>query len=66
VSPRCVKPWIVPNQDPSNPANKFVSLADGSIQNPGIQPDGSGNGGVLGETFTLGSNCPGSHNVVVG
>ena len=57
VSPKCVKPWIVPNQDPSNPANKFVGLLDGSIQNKGIQLDGSGIGGVIGETFTLVSDC---------
>jgi len=57
VNPRCVKPWIVPNRDPGNAGAPFVSLADGSIQNQGIQPDGSGNGGVIGESFTLTSDC---------
>jgi Flp pilus assembly protein TadG len=57
VNPRCVKPWIVPNHDPGNAGVPFVSLPDGSIQNPGIQPDGSGIGGVIGESFTLTSDC---------
>lgn len=57
VTPRCVKPWIVPNREPRNLGAPFVSLTDGSIQNPGIQPDGSGTGGVIGETFTLVSDC---------
>jgi Flp pilus assembly protein TadG len=57
VNPRCVKPWIVPNRDPGNPGAAFVSLIDGSIQNPGIQPDGTGSGGVIGESFTLTADC---------
>jgi hypothetical protein len=54
VSPRCVKPWIVPNRDPNNGGAKLVSLTDGSIQNPGIQQSGSG---VIGESFTLTADC---------
>ncbi len=57
VNPRCVKPWIVPNHDPGDAGAPFVSLTDGSIQNPGIQPDGSGSGGVIGESFTLTADC---------
>jgi Flp pilus assembly protein TadG len=57
VNPHCVKPWIVPNHDPRNAGAPFVSLIDGSIQNPGIQPDGSGSGGVIGESFTLTADC---------
>lgn len=57
VNPRCVKPWIVPNRDPGNAPLPFVSLIDGSIQNPGIQPDGTGIGGVIGESFTLTADC---------
>ena len=58
VNPRCVKPWIVPNHDPGNAGAAFVSLTDGSIQNPGIQPDpGTGTGGVIGESFTLTADC---------
>jgi Flp pilus assembly protein TadG len=57
VNPRCVKPWIVPNRDPGNAGAAFVSLVDGSIQNPGIQPDGTGTGGVIGESFTLTADC---------
>ncbi|HEY3972523.1 MAG TPA: pilus assembly protein TadG-related protein [Candidatus Sulfotelmatobacter sp.] len=54
VQPSCVKPWMVPNQDPRFPflgigtfctptgtaCNKLVGLADGSIQNPGITLNG--------------------------
>jgi hypothetical protein len=54
VTPRCVKPWIVPNRDPDNAGAPFVSLTDGSIQNPGIQQSGSG---VIGESFTLAADC---------
>jgi hypothetical protein len=54
VQPRCVKPWIVPNVDPSNPPNGFVSLADGSILNPGIQQV---DGGVIGKEFSIGPAC---------
>ena len=57
MNPRCVKPWIVPNRDPGNAGAAFVSLIDGSIQNPGIQPDGTGIGGVIGESFTLTADC---------
>jgi Flp pilus assembly protein TadG len=61
VQPRCVKPWIVPNQDPFNAygctgkaCNTFVSLADGSITNPGIYDF---NVGVIGEQFRLIPDC---------
>jgi Putative Flp pilus-assembly TadE/G-like len=67
VQPRCVKPWIVPNLDPRNPDGctdssscaKFVDLADGSIQHPGISLNGgpSPNNGVIGETFWLVADC---------
>jgi Flp pilus assembly protein TadG len=57
VTPRCVKPWIVPNHEPGKAL--FVSVLDGTatIQNPGIQPNGTGNGGVIGETFALVADC---------
>ena len=59
VNPRCVKPWIIPNNDPvNNRGNTFVNLGDGSITNPGIQVNGAGRG-VIGETFTLTSACAG-------
>ena len=69
VQPMCVKPWVVPNQDPVNPpfngtnyciggtggtCKKLVNLADGSITNPGIAIGGTG---VIGETFWLGADC---------
>ncbi|HEY3615667.1 MAG TPA: pilus assembly protein TadG-related protein [Candidatus Sulfotelmatobacter sp.] len=58
VNPRCVKPWIVPNRDPNNSGAPFVKLADGSIQNPGIQLDpGTGTGAVIGEKFAFLADC---------
>jgi len=58
VNPRCVKPWIVPNHDPNNSGTPFVVLADGSIQNPGIQlAPGATTGAVIGETFALTADC---------
>jgi Flp pilus assembly protein TadG len=66
VQPRCVKPWIVPNQDPRNPGttctgpggcSTLTSPADGSITNPGISLGGVGTSGVIGETFSLVPDC---------
>jgi Flp pilus assembly protein TadG len=64
VLPGCVKPFVVPNQDPLNPAGcigtacqSFVSRADGSITHPGISLNGSGANGTIGETFWLVADC---------
>lgn len=68
VQPRCVKPWMVPNLDPLNPAGcttaagpnrcqNFVSLADGHIINAGISVNGTNANGVIGEQFWLASDC---------
>lgn len=68
VQPRCVKPWIVPNKDPLNPAGctgaaclPFVGTTggptEGAIQNPGMLQAGVGTG-VIGETFNLIPDCP--------
>jgi Flp pilus assembly protein TadG len=58
VTPRCVKPWIVPNRDPRNSGAPFVALADGSIRNPGIQlAPGTAAGAVVGEKFALLADC---------
>ncbi|MGA7909279.1 MAG: pilus assembly protein TadG-related protein, partial [Candidatus Sulfotelmatobacter sp.] len=55
VNPRCVKPWIIPNNDPGNSPNPFVSTADGSIQNQGVfQIAGKG---VIGESFNINADC---------
>lgn len=60
VQPRCVKPLIVPNSDPGNSSNTFVSRSDGSITNKGVNQLGSG---VIGETFNLSADCaPGAAN----
>ncbi len=52
VQPRCVKPWVVPNQDPGNGARNFVNATTGTITNTGISP-----AGVIGETFNLVVDC---------
>jgi hypothetical protein len=64
VQPRCVKPWVVPNQDPMNPVGctgtgctGFVDPATGAIQNPGISLNGTGTAGVIGEMFWLVPDC---------
>jgi hypothetical protein len=56
VHPRCVKPWIVPNQDPAHftGTKYFVDPTTGAIQNPGTV---TGNNGVIGETFDLIADC---------
>lgn len=72
VQPRCVKPWIVPNQDPLNPqplgpiycnqnggpgCRPITNLSNGSIMNPGISTGGTGATGIIGETFWLIADC---------
>ena len=72
VQPMCVKPWIVPNRDPLNPApvgptycppvgagkcKPLVSVVDGSITNPGISLEGTGATGIIGENFWLNADC---------
>jgi hypothetical protein len=59
VQPRCVKPWIVPNENPLLPkgcagttCDPFVSTSDGSIVDPGLSASG-----VIGEQFELRSDC---------
>jgi Flp pilus assembly protein TadG len=62
VTPRCVKPWLVPNRDPRNSVGPnpapIVGLSDGSIQNAGIQlAPGTGTGAIIGEKFAIVSDC---------
>jgi Flp pilus assembly protein TadG len=57
VQPRCVKPWIVANQDPGNSlpaAKRFIARNSGKIVNEGISPLG---GGVIGEPFFINADC---------
>jgi len=64
VQPRCVKPWIVPNQDPGNaPVSctgagcpSFVNNSDGSITTKGIMVNNTPPG-VIGRTFNLFADC---------
>ena len=51
VNPRCVKPLIIPNTDPTT-GNPFVSTATGAINNSGLYP-----GGVIGEPFVMAADC---------
>jgi hypothetical protein len=55
VRPRCVKPWMVPNQDPGHGAASFVSASTGALTTPGTSTTG-----VIGETFSLVPDCGGS------
>ncbi|MGB8063761.1 MAG: pilus assembly protein TadG-related protein [Candidatus Sulfotelmatobacter sp.] len=65
VQPMCVKPWVVPNQDPLHPVgcsgpggcDPLVNATDGSIRHPGITLGGFGTNGVIGENFWLTSDC---------
>ncbi len=63
VQPRCVKPWIVPNFDPGNPAgctfpscNHLVDPTTGAIVNSGIEVSNTPPG-TIGETFYLVADC---------
>lgn len=56
VQPRCVKPWMVPNQDPGHGSAAFVDASAGSIQKPGLSASG-----VVGETFNLIADCSPLH-----
>ncbi len=56
VNPRCVKPWILTNQDPSNGSNAFVNRGTGAIGNEGIKFNGAG-AGVIGYRGIWGNAC---------
>lgn len=58
VTPRCVKPWIIPNLDPAN-GSTFVDKGTGAIKSTGIRLSGGGSG-IVGESFLLTDNCTGS------
>jgi Flp pilus assembly protein TadG len=65
ATPRCVKPWIIPNLEPgAGNGNGFVrtsSRRNGAIWNPGIFAI---DGGVIGKSFTLANSCGGGSNCV--
>jgi Flp pilus assembly protein TadG len=53
VQPRCVKPLIIPNKDPTSGSGAaFVNPATGAISSPGISPTGA-----IGENFILAADC---------
>jgi hypothetical protein len=53
VQPRCVKPMIIPNKDPTLGGTTFFNN-DGTITNAGIKQLGSG---VIGEVFNITPDC---------
>ena len=53
VQPRCVKPWIIPNNDPLPAGVGFVSTA-GAINTPASLES---NNGVIDETFNIAADC---------
>jgi Flp pilus assembly protein TadG len=55
VTPHCVKPWIIPNEDPVN-GGHFIDASTGAIQSAGIRSGGGGTG-IVGESFILTNNC---------
>jgi hypothetical protein len=56
-----VKPWIIPNVDPTPGGGPFVNLVDGSIAKPGVSQLTPTK--VIGEQFTLTADCiPGAAN----
>lgn len=63
VQPRCVKPWVVSNFNPLNPANctgncnSLVDNTTGQITNPGISLNGTSTNGIIGENFWLTPGC---------
>jgi hypothetical protein len=52
VSAKCVKPWLLPNIDPST-GNEFVDPGNGALKNPGF----ISLFGIIGEKFTLKTGC---------
>jgi Flp pilus assembly protein TadG len=62
VTPRCVKPWIIPNTDPATGSN-FVARSSGAIPNASqtIVTNGvlNNSGPGIGERQTLWNNCSG-------
>src|SRR5947209_4604414 len=36
VAPKCVKPLLIPNNDPGHPGNTFVSATSGTVTLPGL------------------------------
>jgi len=67
VTPRCVKPWIIPNIDPAT-SGQFVGPGSGMILSQSIIANATLNGTVpgIGEHFTLGNACAPSGCPVAG
>jgi len=63
IQPRCVKPWLIPNRDPTGAGGVFVDPSTGDINKKGVLQLG---GGVIGESFTITSACkPGAADCTI-
>ena len=60
VAPICVKPWLLPNIDPSNPPNPIFSTTTGAINNPALLGWTSSPAGVPMSLACPGGNCTGT------
>jgi Flp pilus assembly protein TadG len=63
VTPRCVKPWIIPNLDPSPSGTTLVDRKTGAITQEKIVVSGvlNSSGSGIGEHYTLRNNCSGTN-----
>ena len=52
VAPSCVKPWLIPNEDPQYAATPFINETDGTIANPYVY-GATPNSGIVGERIQL-------------
>jgi hypothetical protein len=62
VTPRCVKPWIIPNLDPAPSGTSLVNRRTGAITQENIVVSGvlNSSGPGIGEHYTLWNNCSGT------
>jgi Flp pilus assembly protein TadG len=56
VNPRCVKPWMVANEDPKNGSNAFVDRFSGALNNEGERFNFA-IPGIVGERYTYTNGC---------
>jgi len=54
IQPKCVKPWLIPNADPNNPAVPFVDPTTGTVTAPASQ---FASEAVVLSDACLGPNC---------
>jgi Flp pilus assembly protein TadG len=59
VAPMCVKPWLLPNIDPSSPPNPIFATTNGAINDPALLGWTSSPTGVPMSLACPGGNCSG-------